>query len=234
MRLRRRSGRLAAALVLAVVAGGVYGHGSSRAPLPPAAGQSLDGAAPRPTPADGALTVLQFNIHRGRPAEGGEDLAATAACLEGAEVAGLNEVDGGGEADQAALLGARLSLGHLFLPSEERWWRPHFGNGLLSALPSEGWQRWPLPGPSGPGYRTRGVVRLDWEGRIVTLLVTHVTRGPDRALQLALVADHFAALPAPKDDLATTLSASYQSPKQASIAGVCFSCFDSHSSAAAL
>lgn len=198
MRLSRRSGRLAAVLVLAAAAGGIYLHGSGRAPLPPAAGVALEGTAPGLAPGDDALTVLQFNIHRGRPAEGGEDLAATAACLEGAEIAGLNEVDGGGESDQAALLGERLGLAHLFLPSEERWWRPHFGNGLLSALPALGWQRWPLPGPGGPGYRTRGVVRLAWEGRVVTLLVTHVTRGPDRALQLGLVAEHFAALPAPK------------------------------------
>lgn len=195
MRLIPRSGRLAAALVLAAVIGGGLLDGNRRAPLPPAAGQELKGQAPGLAADDRTLTVVQFNIHRGAPAEGPEDLAATALCLEGAELAGLNEVGG---AAQAAELGRRLSLAHLYLPSEERWWHPHFGNGLLSALPAAGWQRWPLPGPGGPGYRTRGVVRLPWQGAMVTVLVTHLTRGPDRRLQLDLLAAHFAALPAPK------------------------------------
>lgn len=199
MRLRRFVSLL---LLAAAAGGGVYWDGSRRLPLPPAAGDSLAGEAPGLPPDARRLAVVQFNIHRGRGDRDVTDLAATAECLEGAAVAGLNEVAGGGlwdgEPDQAAQLGERLGLAYLFLPSEERWWQPHFGNGLLSALPAEGWQRWPLPGPDGPGYRTRGVVRLPWQDRTVTVLVTHLTRGADRRMQLERLAAHFEALPAPK------------------------------------
>lgn len=198
-----RLGRVRLLLVLAVALGGgaAWWDGSQRRPLEPAAGTALAGQPPGLAADDAELTVVQFNIHRGAPAEGEGDLARTQLCLAGAELAGLNEVAGAGwlgEPDQAEALGRDLGLAWLFVPSERRWWHPHFGNGLLSALPVAEWRRVPLPHASSRSFRSRLEARLDWAGRPVTLLVTHLDSGPDRDLQLAELAARFAALPAPK------------------------------------
>lgn len=198
-----RRGGVRVVLVLAVALAAVVAwDGSQRHPLEPGAGTTLAGLPRGVAAGDRELTVLQFNIHRGAPAEGEENLAGTAACLEGAEIAGLNEVAGadwlGGSPDQAQALGERLGLAWLFVPSERRWWRAHFGNGLLSALPAEAWTRTPLPRFESRSYRSRLEARLDWHGADLALVVTHLDSGPDRDRQLDELAVYFATLPAPK------------------------------------
>jgi len=198
-----RLGAARLALVLTVaLAGAAWWDGSQRRPLGPAAGTSLAGLPRGVAAGDRELTVLQYNIHRGAPAEGPENLAATAACLRDAELAGLNEVDGAdwldGEPDQAQALGERLGLAWLYVPSERRWWHAHFGNGLLSALPAESWHRVPLPQRESRSFRSRLETTLDWHGIDLTLVVTHLDSGPDRDRQLEELAARFATLPAPK------------------------------------
>jgi endonuclease/exonuclease/phosphatase family metal-dependent hydrolase len=199
--MRRAGARLA--LVLAVaLAGAAAWDGSQRRPLEGESGSSLSGLPRGRAPGAESLTVVQFNIHRGAPAEGESDLDRTDDCLEGADLAGLNEVAGAdwlsGAPDQAEALGESLGLAWLFVPSERRWWQAHFGNGLLSALPARDWQRVPLPHEKAKSYRTRLEATLDWLGQPVTVVVTHLDAGPDRDLQLAELATRFAALPAPK------------------------------------
>jgi len=199
--VRLGTARLALALTLAL-GGAAWWDGSQRRPLGPAAGTSLAGLPRGVATDDRQLTVLQYNIHRGAPAAGEENLAATAACLRDAEIAGLNEVAGadwlGDDPDQAQALGEALGLSWLFVPSERRWWHPHFGNGLLSALPAESWHRVPLRQAESRSYRSRLEATLDWHGQSVIVLVTHLDSGPDRDRQLADLARRFAELPAPK------------------------------------
>ncbi len=176
--MRLGATRLALVLTLGL-AGAAWWDGSQRRPLGPAAGTSLAGLPRGVAAGDRELTVLQYNIHRGAPAEGPENLAATAACLRDAELAGLNEVDGAdwldGEPDQAQALGERLGLAWLYVPSERRWWHAHFGNGLLSALPAESWHRVPLPQRESRSFRSRLETTLDWHGIDPTLVARPAT-----------------------------------------------------------
>ncbi len=200
MRLTRT--RLGLLCVVVALGGAAWWDGSQRRPLEGESGNSLAGLPRGLATDDGQLTVLQYNIHHGAPAEGAADLTQTAGCLRGAELAGLNEVAGAdwlsGEPDQAEQLGEEMSLAWLFVPSERRWWQEHFGNGLLSALPAKDWHRVPLPHSESKSYRSRLEATLDWQGVAVRVVVTHLDAGPDRDLQLDELAARFAQLPAPK------------------------------------
>jgi endonuclease/exonuclease/phosphatase family metal-dependent hydrolase len=169
--------------------------GSQRRAVPASSGTALTGEAPGLGAEDRDLNVVQFNIDRGEGRDGETDLQRTAACLETAELAGLNEVGG---ADQAHELADRLGQAWLFGPSELRWWREHFGNAVLSDLPATSWKNEPLPFRTAKARRGLVTVTFDWRGRSVTLLVTHIDNGEDRDLQLAFLAERFAAVPAPK------------------------------------
>jgi len=194
--------RWAVAAGVLLLAGLLAWDGSRRMPLGPAVGTGLAGAATGTSADDGRLTVMQFNIRRGRGDSGETDLARTAECLAGAELAGLNEVAGGawlGQGpDQAAELGRLLGLGHVFLPTERRWWHAHFGNAILSTLAAREWRREPLPHAAGTGYRNVGLATIEWQGQNLQFLATHIDRGPDNERQLRALAERFAALPAPK------------------------------------
>ncbi len=195
--MKARHLALVAALGLAAV--GAWWDGSQRRPADPAAGALLE--APGLQPDDRELTVVQFNIRRGRSPDGVLDLTRTAGCLRGAELVGLNEVGGEDWFDsrtQAQSLGEMLELAWLFGPSEVRWWQEHFGNGLLTALPLTEWKLVPLPWEASKSRRSRLEGLLNWNGQPVRVIVTHLDSGPDRALQLAELAERFAALPAPK------------------------------------
>lgn len=146
------------------------------------------------------LRVATFNIHRGRDVHGQFDLARTAGCLTGFQVVGLNEVGGAyswQEGDQAELLGKQLHAPWLFAPTTRRWWRDDFGNGLLCSAPVDSWRREPLPCTRGKGYRNYVLANLQWGHRTVSLLVTHLDRVQDRAMQLSDVIKVFLALPEP-------------------------------------
>jgi endonuclease/exonuclease/phosphatase family metal-dependent hydrolase len=86
----------------------------------------------------------------------------------------------------------------MFGASELRWWREHFGNAVLSALPAKSWSNEPLPHQAADARRGLITVTFAWRDAILTLLVTHIDNGPDREQQLAFVAERFAATPAPK------------------------------------
>ncbi|HKY95369.1 MAG TPA: endonuclease/exonuclease/phosphatase family protein [Kiloniellales bacterium] len=193
--MRLKKGHLVLILLATLGAGVLVLDGSQRRAVPASSGTALAGEAPGLTAEDRDLNVVQFNIDRGEGPDGETDLLRTAACLERAELAGLNEVGG---ADQAHALAQELGQAWVFGPSELRWWREHFGNAVLSDLPSTSWKNEPLPYGQAKARRGLVTVTFDWRGRSVTLLVTHIDNGPDRDLQLAFVAERFAALPAPK------------------------------------
>ena len=79
--MRRAGARLA--LVLAVaLAGAAAWDGSQRRPLEGESGSSLSGLPRGRAPGAESLTVVQFNIHRGAPAEGESNLDRTDDCLD--------------------------------------------------------------------------------------------------------------------------------------------------------
>jgi len=193
--VRLKTGRLVLILLAAFGAGVLVLDGSQRRPVATSSGMALSGEAQGLASDDRDINVVQFNIARGEGRDGETDLLRTAGCLERAELAGLNEV--GGE-EQARELAGQLGQAWLFGPSEMRWWSEHFGNAVLSDLPATSWKNEPLPFDQAKARRGLVTVTFDWRGRSVTFMVTHIDNGPDRELQLAFVAERFAAAPTPK------------------------------------
>jgi endonuclease/exonuclease/phosphatase family metal-dependent hydrolase len=194
--VRLKTGHLVLFFLAALGAGVLVLDGSQRRAVPPSSGSALLGEADGLPAGDRELEVVQFNIDRGQAVADGEtDLALIAACLERAELAGLNEVGG---AEQARTLGQDLKQAWLFGPSELRWWSESFGNAVLSDLPASSWRNEPLPRERPRAGRGLLTVTFDWQGVTLTLLVTHIENGHDRDLQLAFLAERFAATAAPK------------------------------------
>jgi endonuclease/exonuclease/phosphatase family metal-dependent hydrolase len=154
-------------------------------------------AAEKPT-----FRVGTFNIHGGQGRDGRLDLERTAGCLAGLDFAGLNEVYEGHfweEAGQAEILGRRSQSAWLFAPAEHRWGHDHFGNAALTSLAVRSWQRIPLPRRYGPSCRNLLLVSLDYRGRTIRAIVTHLDRSDDRdrSRQLQLAAELFLSLAEP-------------------------------------
>ena len=172
-----------------------------RCPAGPAHGVGLfspEGhSPPEPFPTDRPIRIGLLNMHGGKGAGNRADLDRTAAALGGLDVIGLNEVHGpkAGRPDQAARLGRKLGLPWLFAPTERRFGRMSFGNGLLSRLPAVAWQRIPVLGTK--KQRSFLLARLDWGGTGLNVLVTHVDRRRDRVEQLRTLLALFRCLAEP-------------------------------------
>lgn len=215
-----------AAILLVLVLGGPLWHASRLTPTGAAEGIALEGEVTHEetgtaTAPDGKATkALQvgrkpasmasrtlrigtFNIHGGKGADGRRDLDRVAQSLRGLDFVALNEVHGPRlwqSLDQAGQLGHRMGLAWLFAPSTRSWYHLDSGNGLLSALRVAYWQRIPLAHRSPDrGYRNAVLVGLRHGDRTVHVLLTHITRRPDRSRQeqLRAVGDLYLALAEP-------------------------------------
>jgi len=152
-----------------------------------------------------SLKIATFNMHSGYGADGKFDLQRTASILKVFDLVWLNEVHGGWP-DQTVELSKLTTLAGLFVPTERRWLRDSFGNGLLSRLPEVQWVRLPLESHT-PGYRNALLSVVPMGGTKVTFLQTHLTRGADRRAQLRAIATIFQSLAEPAvlmGDLNTT------------------------------
>ena len=131
-------------------------------------------------------------------------MTRTADCLTAADIVTLNEVEGG---EQAKVLAQQLETAYLYLPTEYQGALGIWGNALLSPTLPARWKNVPLQQGQGNGYRAFAVVTWPWRDQELSLLVTHLDPGADRAQQLDDVLAQFTALPAPKilmGDLNTT------------------------------
>jgi endonuclease/exonuclease/phosphatase family metal-dependent hydrolase len=178
-------------------------YGGERRSAGPADGSSFSGKPAAPvSSAPQRIRIGTFNIHGGKGVDGQLDLRRTAECLRGAQLLGLNEVHGpsfGESADQAEQLGRRLGQSWLFAPAELRWFREDFGNGLLTSLQVDFWQRIPLARRTGKGYRNVVLAGLDFGARRLNVMVTHLDRASDgdRIAQLRIVTNLFLSLAEP-------------------------------------
>lgn len=162
------------------------------------------------------LRVATFNIHHGVGADGRLDLGRTADVIAAtrATLVGLQEVDRALSprsdwVDQAAWLGERLGMEVVHGATIDRVPDPlvpdgarrRYGNALLSTFPVLSWQAVGLPGS--PRREARGLVdaRVDVEGTIVRVAVTHLQNRAqrERREQAAHIVDHLAADGAPLD-----------------------------------
>jgi endonuclease/exonuclease/phosphatase family metal-dependent hydrolase len=149
-----------------------------------------------------SFRIGAFNIHGCTGADGHRDIDRVANCLKDLDFAALNEVHGPRiweREDQARLLGKRLGRPWLFAPATRDWHHIDFGNGLLTSLPVESWQRIPLDANNGRGYRNAVLVRLQCWGHTISVLLTHISRGDTliRQQQLRQTIDLYLALPEP-------------------------------------
>jgi endonuclease/exonuclease/phosphatase family metal-dependent hydrolase len=175
---------IVAVAVLAAVAYDVSLPASSG----PLDGDALQGRVDRPASGRDTLRIGTFNIHGGKGSDGRRDLQRVAECLGDLDFVALNEVHGGGlgQNDQSQQLASQLGMAWLFAPSAQTWHCFEAGNGLLSALPVGFWQRIPLARRYDRSYRNAVLVDLQFQGRTVHLLTTHVNRRYDAERQAQL------------------------------------------------
>lgn len=188
------------ALFLLAVAALVAWDGYQKKPAGPAQGDRLVGPPPTTAPVEKMLRIATFNINGcvGKK-DNRYDLDRTVAALHdaipgGFDLIGLQEVHG--EA-QAAAIGDGLHLPHLFAPVESQWWHEDFGNAVLTDLPVQYWQRIPLS--SNGAYSNRNVLllRTDFAGQTLNVLITHIDRKADRITELRTVFGLFMSLRQP-------------------------------------
>ena len=146
--------------------------------------------------------IASFNIHAGKGTDGVLDLARVANCLAKVEpdFANLNEVRSaryGIPMPQLDEIADRLDMAAAFLPAERQFWRPSYGNGLLSNVATGPVYKLPLPCTQGRKYRLAALTSFQAGGRTVQVLCVHLDRVDDRAAQLEYVFTLFASLEAP-------------------------------------
>ena len=190
--------------VVGVVAALVAADGLDRRPADATLAPPLRHAERLDRATRDTLRLATWNIHRGRPLDGPEDLAATLADLASVapDLAALQEVGGSpaladDPADQAAELADGLGLASLFVGTERRWWHEHLGNALLTNVPPGEVHRVPLPGTQGKKYRQAALTTVPLGGGTVRVLSVHLDHRVDRERQLAAVLDLFLALERP-------------------------------------
>jgi endonuclease/exonuclease/phosphatase family metal-dependent hydrolase len=178
---RRRRWLLAAVLLVAAVTW----HASLRQPIGPASGDSVQETSTAAVRSGEAFRFGTWNIHGCVGTDGRYDEARVAQALTGLDVVGLNEVHGwsfAASSSQVAALGQRLRMGWLDAPAERRWYCQQFGNGLLTTLPLDRWQRIPLPGKFAKSRRNLVLAQIRPGERRVQVLLAHLIR-KDEALR---------------------------------------------------
>ncbi|HEY1922333.1 MAG TPA: endonuclease/exonuclease/phosphatase family protein [Tepidisphaeraceae bacterium] len=180
--------------IFVLIAAGFFAwQGSERIPAGPASGTSLNGAAPSSRPIGDTLRVATFNID-------GKAGDSTVETLRGFDLIGLQEAHGLGafsKSNQVEVLGQKLNLPWLFAPVEKQWWSEAFGDGVLTSLPVEHWQRIPLAAQSAESNREVLLLQLQFSGRPLNVLITHLPTEEDREAQLATVGSLFLSLQEP-------------------------------------
>lgn len=162
--------------------------------------RSLKATSPTAIADRAAIRIGTYNIHSGLGTDRQFDLSRIAALLQTEDFVGLNEVRGGSwlsPTSQAELLAAQLQMPWLFAPTENQWWRGHFGNGALCRWPISEWKRIPLSGTRSAGHRNAVVVTLSHPEKPLSILLTHLDREIDRAAQLKQITTLFLSLPQP-------------------------------------
>jgi endonuclease/exonuclease/phosphatase family metal-dependent hydrolase len=181
------------AIFLIIVLGLFIWQGSERIPLGSAAGTSLNGPAPASRPGGDILRVATFNID-------GKDNDAIADTMKNFDLIGIQEIHGNGplsSGNEAQTLGGKLGLQWLFAPVERQWWHDAFGDGVLTSLPVEHWQRFPLANENSDSNRQILVLRLTFAGKPLNVLITHLDRHADHDEELRSVISLFLSMEPP-------------------------------------
>jgi len=192
-RVRRRVVRrliFAGVVALVVV---IVGAAGMRYPAP--AASATFAVAPTRNMTRSTFRLGLFNIRRFKGMDGRADPERTARSIQGCDLVALNEVGGAGWFDdetQSDVLGDLLHMHAFFFPTERRFGKDSFGNGLLTKLPLASWQSERLASPRAGAYRQLVEAKVLIGDRPITLFVTHLENGVDRSVELAAVLKRFA------------------------------------------
>tara|TARA_R110002073_G_scaffold101981_5_gene231609 strand:+ start:1249 stop:2079 length:831 start_codon:yes stop_codon:yes gene_type:complete len=142
--------------------------------------------------------VDNYNVQRGKGEDGVRDLTRAAAVLQGADIAGIQELSGTlfyGWHSQAQQLADHLQMGYLFAPTTWKWFQPYAGSALLSKFPVTAWEVEALPARQDIDSAPRKLITAEVEirGRPVVLMVAHLDRRESNMMQLEYVFDKFVA-----------------------------------------
>jgi len=151
------------------------------------------------------LRILTYNVHRCVGRDGVHSVARISRAIaeQQPDIVALQELDVNRArtafADQAARIAESLDMHRFFFPAFAQK-DEHFGNAVLSRLPMTLVRAALLPTlPNHPGRERRAAlwVDIEWEGRIVHLVNTHLgLRGYERVLQAeALLSKEWLANP---------------------------------------
>ncbi len=154
------------------------------------------GEARTAAPSDQSLKVGVFNIHGCKGKDRIRDVSRVAECLEGFDIVSLHEVRGGYTTNQVDELGRQLSMMSLFAPTERRWGRNDFGNGLLTNIKLRSALQIPLV-MTEHTYRNALLTKFRFGDQTVQLLTVHIDLHQDREQQMRVVADLFCSLKTP-------------------------------------
>ena len=167
-----------------------------RRPIPPSLGQEINAPSVWSDSAIKRIRVSTYNIHRGKGVDRIFDLSRTVSVLQGADIIGMNEVAGPslfGAPDQAEIIAGQLELGWLYAPNQMRWFRPHFGNALLSGFPVNQWVSEPLIFDDVASHSPRNIIiaKIRINNSDVAVLITHLDLGEIRSDQLRRIIQRF-------------------------------------------
>ena len=142
------------------------------------------------------IRIGVFNIHGCKGRDGKRDVGRIARCIHDLDIVSLHEVRGSYGSNQAYELGDILGMSAVFAPTEWRWGRNDFGNGLLTNVELSQMHQIPLA-MSGRAYRNALLTSFRLEDKTVQLLIAHVDLAEDRDQQLSAVTNLFLSLKTP-------------------------------------
>ncbi|MDH3639217.1 MAG: endonuclease/exonuclease/phosphatase family protein [Gammaproteobacteria bacterium] len=163
-------------------------------PSPAASGTEIHAPTRWSVPRRAVCRFGTYNVHSGKGTDGVRDIRRAAEVVRGVDVLALQELQAATHfrtRAQIEQLARILDLGWLFAPTRTRWFRDYRGNGLLSRFPATHWYREPLVDTSGHSFRVLTTVTVDFYGRTLWLLFTHLHPRLAREQQLATVLQRF-------------------------------------------
>jgi endonuclease/exonuclease/phosphatase family metal-dependent hydrolase len=186
-------------IIFILIVGGLLAwQGSEKFPTPPASGTTLNGAAPTSRPSGDVLRVATFNIN-GSSDDGIAD-TLRGPDGKGFDLIGLQEVHGDmpfSSTNGSQILGQKLNMPWLFAPVERQWWHDAFGDGVLTTLAVDHWQRFPLANESSDSNREVTILHLEFDGKPLNFMNNHLATHGDREDELATVASLFLSMQEP-------------------------------------
>ena len=198
--MRGRLGRLVLALLLCYLVADF----NTQVPGKAMYGQNINPPSVWKLAEGNSFVLATYNIRRSKGDDGQRDIKRSVNVLmnAGADIVGLNELSGSlfyGLTDQAEQIGQLLDAGWLFAPTYQQFFQNHFGNGIISRFPVDGWRVYPLltSDEHDASFRNMVIVKIPFANNEIYVLNTHLDRSKVRVEQLRQVLGHFESLPSP-------------------------------------